>query len=89
VLVRFAGAEPAEIVGGDAPLADAVACYRGVTARVDEVVRGTADLGRRCADPGYADVPLRWVVAHLLEETARHAGHADILREIIDGSTGR
>jgi hypothetical protein len=29
------------------------------------------------------------VLAHLLEETARHAGHADILREIIDGTTGR
>jgi hypothetical protein len=29
------------------------------------------------------------VLAHLLEETARHAGHADILRELLDGSTGR
>jgi len=29
------------------------------------------------------------VLAHLLEETARHAGHADILRELVDGSTGR
>jgi hypothetical protein len=29
------------------------------------------------------------VLMHLLEETARHAGHADILRELIDGSTGR
>jgi hypothetical protein len=34
-------------------------------------------------------VSLRWVLMHLLEETARHAGHADILRELIDGSTGR
>jgi len=32
---------------------------------------------------------LRWILAHLLEETARHAGHADILRELIDGATGR
>jgi len=29
------------------------------------------------------------VLAHLLEETARHAGHADIIRELIDGRTGR
>ena len=38
-----------------------------------------------------ADTPinLRWVLMHLLEETARHAGHADILRELIDGRTGR
>jgi hypothetical protein len=32
---------------------------------------------------------LRWVMMHMLEETARHAGHADILRELIDGTTGR
>ena len=32
---------------------------------------------------------LRWVLGHLLEETARHAGHADILRELLDGRIGR
>jgi hypothetical protein len=31
---------------------------------------------------------LRWVLLHMIEETARHAGHADLLRESIDGSTG-
>lgn len=31
---------------------------------------------------------LRWIVVHLIEETARHNGHADFLRESIDGSTG-
>jgi hypothetical protein len=31
---------------------------------------------------------LRWIVVHMIEETARHAGHADILREQIDGTTG-
>ena len=31
---------------------------------------------------------LRWVLAHLIEETARHNGHADLLREAIDGVTG-
>jgi len=31
---------------------------------------------------------LRWVLLHLIEETARHAGHADLLREAIDGATG-
>jgi hypothetical protein len=31
---------------------------------------------------------LRWVLRHLIEETARHAGHADLLREAIDGSVG-
>lgn len=33
-------------------------------------------------------VTMRWIVVHMIEETARHVGHADILREQIDGSTG-
>jgi hypothetical protein len=33
-------------------------------------------------------VTLRWVLVHLLEETARHAGHLDLMREQIDGRTG-
>lgn len=35
-----------------------------------------------------ADYNVRWVVVHMIEETARHAGQADILRELIDGKTG-
>ncbi|HXQ56963.1 MAG TPA: DUF664 domain-containing protein, partial [Actinomycetes bacterium] len=33
-------------------------------------------------------VTLRWVLIHMVEETARHAGHVDIIRELIDGMTG-
>ncbi|SCD42738.1 Protein of unknown function [Streptomyces sp. DvalAA-14] len=33
-------------------------------------------------------VSLRWVLIHVTTETSRHAGHMDILRELIDGSTG-
>jgi uncharacterized damage-inducible protein DinB len=33
-------------------------------------------------------VSMRWVLIHMLEETARHAGHIDILRELIDGAAG-
>lgn len=41
----------------------------------------------RCEDaPGSS---LRRALAHMIEETGRHAGHADVLRELIDGSTGR
>ena len=36
----------------------------------------------------YGLVSLRWILVHMLEETARHAGHLDILREEIDGQTG-
>jgi hypothetical protein len=33
-------------------------------------------------------VSLRWILLHMIEETARHAGHADLIRERIDGATG-
>jgi len=33
-------------------------------------------------------VSMRWVLIHMVEETARHAGHMDILRELVDGATG-
>jgi uncharacterized damage-inducible protein DinB len=46
------------------------------------------DLDTPCAQPGYSDINARWVVMHMIEEVARHAGHADIIRETIDGSTG-
>ena len=39
-------------------------------------------------DPRPGNVSLRWILVHMIEETARHNGHADILREQIDGSTG-
>jgi uncharacterized damage-inducible protein DinB len=48
-------------------------------ASLDDMVQNT---GRS------ADYNVRWVVVHMIEETARHAGHADILRELIDGKTG-
>lgn len=38
--------------------------------------------------PRLGRVSLRWIYVHLIEETARHAGHADILREQLDGATG-
>jgi hypothetical protein len=38
--------------------------------------------------PYLGEVSLRWIYVHMIEETARHAGHADILREQIDGTTG-
>ncbi|MGH3157594.1 MAG: DUF664 domain-containing protein [Streptosporangiaceae bacterium] len=46
------------------------------------------DLGTACAWPKLAHRNLRWVVLHMIEETARHAGHADIIRETLDGSRG-
>jgi hypothetical protein len=36
----------------------------------------------------YGHTSLRWIVVHLIEETARHAGHLDLIREQLDGKTG-
>ena len=93
VLNRFAGAGSPRRRGRAAAsgtLRDAAEAYRQGWQRVDAVAFAGAGLDELCRrpDPG-PPVSLRWVLMHLLEETARHAGHADILRELIDGSTGR
>lgn len=68
-----------------------IAAYRAASERTNAVVRAEPDLDVRCARKGVAPEPmsLRWVLVHLVEETARHAGHADIIREQLDGDTGR
>ena len=92
-LHRFAGediAVPDDTVEPHDTLVDAVDAYRAIWARVDDVVTAAPSLDQPCRNlDGEAPVALRWVLMHLLEETARHAGHADILCELIDGRTGR
>jgi hypothetical protein len=46
------------------------------------------DLDQSCARTDVIDCNLRFVLLHLIEETARHAGHADLIRETLDGSRG-
>jgi uncharacterized protein DUF664 len=91
VLRRFAGRNIEVGVAAHAPSLDgAVLRYQQIQRDVDAVMRDAASLDQDCAK--FDDQPkvnLRWILAHLLEETARHAGHADILRELIDGATGR
>jgi hypothetical protein len=68
---------------------DVVADYRAAIADSDRMIRERG-LDAMAARWDF-EVPksVRWVVAHMTGETARHAGHADILRELIDGVTGR
>jgi hypothetical protein len=68
-----------------------LAAYRRAAEEATEVVETWADLTLDAPrPPGRGGPPSRrWVLVHMIEETARHAGHADILREQIDGSTGR
>ena len=63
--------------------------YRERAVATDEAVRRIGDLSTPCLE-GSDDNPmdLRWVLLHLINETARHAGHADATRELLDGTTG-
>ncbi|WP_228837045.1 DinB family protein [Nocardia brasiliensis] len=69
-------------------VADVVARYREAVALANEILDSCADLTAPIPRPGRAP-SVRWALAHMIEETGRHAGHADILRELIDGTTGR
>ncbi|MDQ0376419.1 DinB family protein [Amycolatopsis thermophila] len=77
--------DPADTVAG------LIDDYRRTVRRCNEIIAACEDLDR----PGArtlreAEPPsMRWLLVHLIEETARHAGHADILREQIDGAVGR
>lgn len=63
--------------------------YREACDRSRAVVREASGLEQLSAKPVRdKHFSLRWVLLHLIEETARHAGHADLLREAIDGSVG-
>lgn len=64
--------------------------YRNRARATNDVFRSVHSLGVPCAHPTAAQrgLDLRWVALHLIEETARHAGHADATRELLDGATG-
>jgi hypothetical protein len=72
-------------------VADVVARYRDAVERANEILDGCTDLGAPVprSRPDRRAPTLRWALAHMIEETGRHACHADILRELIDGTTGR
>jgi hypothetical protein len=66
--------------------------YRSVMAQANNIILACADLESPCARPtrqGSKPPSMRWALTHMIEETGRHAGHMDILRELIDGATGR
>lgn len=79
----------------DETLDDLLADYADVAAETEAIVASIDDLGRAVPVPkGVPWFPdhieawsVRWVLLHIIEETARHAGHADIVRESIDGAT--
>jgi uncharacterized damage-inducible protein DinB len=64
-----------------------VAFYREQIERARAIV-AKAELDDRVKGKAKQPYTLRWILIHMIEETARHAGHADILREQTDGATG-
>jgi uncharacterized damage-inducible protein DinB len=66
-------------------MADLLADYATEGRLCDVVVTAAASLD---AVSVHRDMSLRWILLHLVEETARHLGHIDLLREQADGSTG-
>ena len=70
-------------------LEDVIANYQTACERSDELAAGH-DLDELVVEPGTGRDPvdLRWIYIHMIEEYARHCGHADILRELIDEETG-
>lgn len=74
-------------VGPDESTADILAFYARARAVADASIRKT-DLETTGTAWNGRIVSMRWVLIHMLEDVLRHAGHMDILRELIDGATG-
>jgi len=82
-------------IGSAETLSQLLDAYAAVGRHTAEVICAISDLGQPVPVP--RDAPwfpahveawsVRWVMLHLIEETARHVGHADIVRESIDGAT--
>jgi uncharacterized damage-inducible protein DinB len=64
--------------------------YRDACDRSRQITAAARDLDQLSVSTAVGGRPftLRWMLLHLIEETARHAGHADLLREAIDGAVG-
>jgi uncharacterized damage-inducible protein DinB len=75
-------------VGDQASVDEAWAAWREEVAFAEQWVRENPDMGRLVDHHG-SPVSVRDVLVHMIEEYARHCGHADLLRERIDGRTGQ
>jgi uncharacterized damage-inducible protein DinB len=71
-----------------ADVAEAFAAWDEEYVRARAIVEVAPSLDTTFEHPRLGPVSLRWVLLHMIEEYARHNGHADLLRERIDGTTG-
>jgi uncharacterized damage-inducible protein DinB len=97
--IRFAGAEVEDLYqsaahpeGGEFALADPARAEADLATYAQEVAQARLAVRGRSLDERFGNetvtVDLRWLYAHMIDEYARHNGHADLIRELIDGATG-
>jgi hypothetical protein len=97
--IRFARADVEDLYespeypgGAEFALADPAAAETDFATYLAEVALARAAVQGRSLDETFGDehvtVDLRWLYAHMIGEYARHNGHADIIRELLDGTTG-
>lgn len=97
--IRFAGEEVEDLYpspdhpeGGEFALADPAGAETDLATYAQEVAAARIAVRGRSLDVRFGDetvtVDLRWLYAHMIDEYARHNGHADLIRELVDGTTG-
>jgi uncharacterized damage-inducible protein DinB len=97
--IRFARADVEDLYyspdhpdGAEFALADPAAAEASYATYLEEVEQARLVVMGRPLDERFGDetvtVDLRWLFAHMIDEYARHNGHADLIRELVDGATG-
>ncbi|GAA2850552.1 hypothetical protein Acy02nite_33850 [Actinoplanes cyaneus] len=87
---RWAGVDFDMVVPAERSAEQVIADYRAAIAESDAHIAAAGGPEARSVTAVDGEHrTLRWLIAHVTGETVRHAGHADILRELIDGVTGR
>ena len=81
------GDAPSWDVGADKTIDGVIAEFRGACETSRQIAAGVA-LDQAVPHDQLGEVSLRWIYVHIIREHARHIGHADIIREQIDGATG-
>jgi uncharacterized damage-inducible protein DinB len=86
---QFEEPEDADMMVEGIPLAQLIEEYDRQCAVSNEIIAAHSldDAGRHPDFPSSA-ASLRWLLFHMIEETARHAGHVDLIRELLDGEKG-
>lgn len=81
--------EDADMMVDDVPMQQLLDQYERQCRISNEIIaQHSLEEAGRHPDFKSAGATLRWMLIHMVEETARHAGHADIIRELLDGSKG-